>query len=128
MQFNSLNDGLNTSYCYVSIVSPYNKKQRLSFSLSIYFFFANALMSPFKQLLTQTHTRNTHTYHTLKLHGKLNIIQQQQWPAEAPCGTEQPLCEIEQIHYANRLPNRFPCHSNKTCYTFTLPPPAVFED
>lgn len=47
-------------------------------------------------------TNNTRTHtQLLKLNGKLNIIQHQQWPAEALCGTVQQLCETEQIHYTN---------------------------
>lgn len=90
----------------------------MSSSLSVTeFLFADPLM-----LHTHIHT---HT-HALKLDGKLNIIQQQQWPAEALCGTVQQLCETAQTHYANTLTSKqVPTLQTKHV---THSPVAVFGD
>lgn len=72
-------------------------------------------------------SNNTHTHtHALKLDGKLNIIQQQQWPAEALCGTVQQLCETAQTHYANtQTSKQVPTLQTKHV---THSPVAVFGD
>lgn len=65
-------------------------------STSLHFFILQILSC----LSSNNNNNNTHTQ-LLKLNGKLNIIQHQQWPAEALCGTVQQLCETEQIPSAN---------------------------
>lgn len=90
-------------------------------------------LSPSLNFFLQIHScfssNNTHTYthtHALKLDGKLNIIQQQQWPAEALCGTVQQLCETAQTHYANTLTSKqVPTLQTKHV---THSPVAVFGD